>query len=165
MDFTSRDTKDCPYYLATRASLSITAELKKAFAAAGVEAVKPAYLGVLMNLWREDALDEVLGKFGKSGGIKLTELGQYAGLEPSTMTGVIDRMERDGLVYRADDPDDRRVQNIHLTELGASVRTKVLKAVNATLKESFKGIDAKRLGIAKEVLRQVLINSHRGNIT
>lgn len=164
MDFTSGDTRDCPYYLATRASLSITAELKKAFAAAGVEAVRPAYLGVLMCLWNEDAFDEVLGKLGKRDGVRIAELGLCAGLEPSTMTGVIDRMERDGLVHRADDPRDRRVQNILLTELGTSVRTKVLKAVNATLKESFKGIDEKKIKIAKEVLRQVLINTNRGKI-
>ncbi len=164
MNFTSLDTKDCPYYLITRASLSITAEFKKAFIDAGVDSVKPAYLGVLMCLWKECCLDEALGKFGAPGGIKLADLGRCAGLEPSSMTGVIDRMERDGLVCREDDPEDRRVQNVRITDKGDELRGKVVSAVDATLKKAMAGIDPEKLETAKEVLRQVLINTHRGNM-
>ena len=86
--------KECPYYLISRVSLVVTSALKKGFANAGVEQVRPAYLCALMSLWQED-------------GLKVIELGKKAGLEPSTMTGLLDRMERDGLVSRTTDPRDR----------------------------------------------------------
>ena len=74
---------DCPYYLISRSMLAVTSLLKKGFANEGINTIKPAYLSVLLSLWNED-------------GLKGNELGRRAGLEPSTMTGLLDRMERDG---------------------------------------------------------------------
>ena len=42
--------------------------------------------------------------------------------DPSNVTGLIDRIERRGLVERAPDPDDRRVRLLALTERGRAVR-------------------------------------------
>ncbi|HNR88521.1 MAG TPA: MarR family transcriptional regulator [Spirochaetota bacterium] len=162
MDIVNVDPQDCPYYLLTRASLAITAAFRKAFAGAGVEDVRPAYLGALMCLWRECCVDEALGKFGGEGGMRLADLGRCAGLEPSTMTGLIDRMERDGLVRREDDRSDRRVQRIVITEKGDALRAAVMEAVTATLRRSFDGIDMNELDVFKKVLRTVLSNANRG---
>ena len=96
---------DCPYYLISRATLVVTAALRRGMAEAGVGHVRPAYVGVLMSLWRDD-------------GLKVGELGRRAGLEPSTMTGLLDRMERDGLLERGPDPTDRRALRILLTQKG-----------------------------------------------
>ncbi len=164
LKFDTLDTADCPYYLITRASLAITAGLKKALSEAGIGHVKPAYLGVLMCLWKEEGLDEALGKLGSPGGLKIAALGRCAGLEPSTMTGVIDRMERDGLVRREDDPLDRRAQNIRLTDEGARVRKAVTAAVDAALREAFDGVASGAIDAMKDVLRAVLVNSERGTV-
>jgi len=138
---------DCPYYLLSRATLSVTSALKKGFADAGVERLKPAYLGVLMSLWQED-------------GLKVVQLGRRAGLEPSTMTGLLDRMVRDGLVRREAVPDDRRVQHIYLTEAGRTIREPVLKVVGETLTKVFQGVAEEDLAHTKKVLTQVLFNVH-----
>lgn len=138
---------DCPYYLVSRVTLQVTSALKKGFASAGLESLKPAYLGVLMSLWYED-------------GLKVTELGRRAGLEPSTMTGLLDRMERDGLVTRSTTPGDRRVQHIHLTREGQGIRETVLKVLNRTLARLFSGISREDLNRTKEILRNVLSNAH-----
>lgn len=139
---------DCPYYLVSRATLEMTSYFKKAFSAAGFHNVKPSYLGVLWVLWREQ-------------GIKTVELGRLAGLEPSTMTGLLDRMERDGLVTRAPDPDDRRVQVIHLTENGMKIRESVMRMVNETMDIMFEGIKNDDLNVTVDVLRKVLLNAQR----
>jgi DNA-binding MarR family transcriptional regulator len=144
------DLTDCPYYLVTRASLVTTAYLKREMADAGVAQVRPAYLGVLMSLWRED-------------GLRGVELGRRAGLEPSTMTGLLDRMERDGLCERRPDPDDRRAQRIHLTAEGKKVRRAVEGVVDRTLKELFEGVGEKDLDSLKKTLGRVLKNTIRGN--
>ncbi|MBP7736801.1 MAG: MarR family transcriptional regulator [Spirochaetes bacterium] len=158
------DSAECPYYLITRASLAITAGLKKAFNDAGIGHVKPAYLGVLMSLWKEEGLDEVLGKLGSPGGIKIADLGRRAGLEPSTMTGLIDRMERDGLVRRENDPEDRRALIIRLTDEGGGVRKAVTAAVDAALGEAFEGVGPGAVEAVKVALRKVLVNADRGNV-
>jgi len=124
--------------------------------------MKPAYLGALMCLWTSDGLDEMLGKFGSKDGMKLTELGRCAGLEPSTMTGLIDRMERDGLVFRSSDPHDRRAQIAALTEKGTQIRAKVIEAVDETFKEAFAGIQPAQMETAKAVLQKILANTNKG---
>jgi DNA-binding MarR family transcriptional regulator len=136
---------DCPYYLITRAALQVTAALKKGFIAAGVQKVRPAYLGVLMSLWQTD-------------GLKVVVLGRQAGLEPSTMTGLLDRMERDGLVARCVDPQDRRAQQITLTPLGSDVREPVQAVVEGVMATVFAGIAQPELEQTKKLLRQVLGN-------
>lgn len=137
---------DCPYYLITRISLQVTAILKKGFSDAGVSNVSPAYLGVLFALWQED-------------GLKSIDLGRNAGLEPSSMTGLIDRMERDELLYRAPDEYDRRVQRIFLTEKGRDARGAVFSVVDSILSDMFEDISAEDLSRTKDVLRRVLNNA------
>lgn len=159
------NTTDCPYYLITRASLSLTALLKKELAAAGATDIKPAYLGALMCLWCDEAMDEILSKFGNCGGLRLSELGKRAGLEPSTMTGLIDRMEKDGLVVRASDPDDRRALRVNLTEKGAEVRDRVFQAVSSMLVSAFSGVEPESLETMKNVMIKILSNVNKGGIT
>ena len=146
-----KSVKECPYYLISRVSLVVTSALKKGFADAGVEKVRPAYLCVMMSLWKED-------------GLKVIELGKKAGLEPSTMTGLLDRMERDGLVSRTMDPRDRRVLRIYLNETGRNVRDPVLKVIDDVLADVFAGISKEDISHTKNLLRHVLANAHEKSV-
>ncbi len=147
MDFSS--PPDCPYYLVYRVSLSITSAMKKGLAEAGIGQVKPAYLGVLISLWEEDLL-------------RPNELGKRAGLEPSTMTGLLDRMERDGLVERSPDPEDRRAIRIQLTQDGIAAKTPAFDTVSRIMETVFSGIPETDIETANAVLRQVLLNCVQG---
>lgn len=49
------------------------------------------------------------------------ELADKAGVTRATMTGLIDTLERDGMVSREPDPDDRRMMAVKLTPKGESV--------------------------------------------
>ena len=146
-DPASISVEDCPYYLVSRATLAVTSALKERFTRGGIVNVRPAYLGVLMSLWQQD-------------GIKVNELGQRAGLEPSTMTGLIDRMERDGLVERTAHQDDRRAQKIHLTSQGRGVRQAVLAIIEETLADVLRSIPKKEMAVTKGVLRRIIGNAH-----
>ncbi len=141
------DPSDCPYFLISRVALQVSAALKRGFVGARVESVKPAYLGVLIALWRED-------------GLKVIELGRSAGLEPSTMTSLLDRMENDGLTYRAADPKDRRVQLIYLTDSGRKIQGAVLQVVDEVLSNVFNGISFKEVSQVMNLLRRVLANAN-----
>lgn len=142
------DPTDCVYYLVSRATLAVTGTLKQALAAAGVDVVRPAYLGVLLALWKED-------------GQRAVDLCRTAGLEPSTMTGMLDRMERDGLLGREPDPDDRRAFRIRLTPRGWEVREPVLSVVDQTLAAVMEGVSERDNERLKATLRTVLESCRR----
>ncbi len=55
------------------------------------------------------------------GDLSLSELSDRIRAQNSTVTGIIDRMEREGLVTRARSKDDRRVFFIKLTAKGARI--------------------------------------------
>lgn len=143
------DPVDCPYYLISRTSLAITAVLKKELTAAGAGDVRVSFLGVLLALWSQD--DSKVG-----------DLGRRAGLEPSTMTGVLDRMVRDGLVERKPDPDDRRALRIRLADAGRRIQAPVMAAIDATMDRVMRGVDLAEQEQIKASLRRVLANTDKG---
>lgn len=145
MDIFTRP-EECPYYLLSRASLSTSAALRRGFASAGVENVRPAYIGALLALWQED-------------GLKVLDLSRKAGLEPSTMTGLLDRMERDGLLTRTPDPDDRRAQRICLTPAGQAAQAPIMKAMDETIAGIMAGISDEEIETMKRLLRKILSNT------
>jgi DNA-binding MarR family transcriptional regulator len=52
------------------------------------------------------------------GRITMGDLAEMLDITPRTVTGLVDNLERDGLVKRADDPDDRRSVYAEITEQG-----------------------------------------------
>ena len=51
----------------------------------------------------------------------MSELGAVLGLAKSSLTGLVDRTERNGLVRRAPDPQDSRAVRVALTRQGATL--------------------------------------------
>ncbi|MCC6156857.1 MAG: MarR family transcriptional regulator [Deltaproteobacteria bacterium] len=49
----------------------------------------------------------------------MSEIGRASGTQPSTMTGVVDRLVRRGILTRDSSPEDRRIVLVRLTELGS----------------------------------------------
>ncbi len=56
------------------------------------------------------------------------ELAEAAGVTRATMTGLIDTLERDGLVTRTPDPTDRRMMSVTLTSHGQRRLQEILPA-------------------------------------
>jgi DNA-binding MarR family transcriptional regulator len=59
------------------------------------------------------------------GDLSLSELSERIRAQNSTVTGIIDRMERESLVVRARSTEDRRVVHIRLTEKGARIAREI----------------------------------------
>ena len=59
------------------------------------------------------------------GDLSLSELSDRIRAQNSTVTGIIDRMEREGLVARSRSTADRRVVHIRLTEKGAEIAREI----------------------------------------
>src|SRR6478609_4654111 len=102
--------------------------------------------GVLMLLWRggqprpaPNAGDEEC----VAGPRTPAELADAAGVTRATMTGLIDTLERDGLVKREPDPNDRRMMSVVLTTKGEKFlhnflpgHFKLISSLMATLTEA-----------------------------
>jgi len=55
-------------------------------------------------------------------GIFISVLARKVALDKATLTGMLDRLERDGLTERRADPEDRRAIRIHLKEKAERLR-------------------------------------------
>ena len=89
----------------------------------------PQQFGLLAFLWIEDGLSQA-------------ELSARSQIDRTTMGGIIDRLEKEGIVERANHPDDRRAFQVFLTARGKSleeelclVANRVLEKVNAPLSD------------------------------
>lgn len=73
-------------------------------------------------------------------GITVGEIGERVHLDNSTLTGIIDRMERSGYVERKPNPDDRRSVLVNLTEKAKGLAPRILKfadELDTTLRKPF----------------------------
>ena len=73
-------------------------------------------------------------------GRSMTELAQPLGIDNSTITGLIDRLEKAGFVQRRPNNTDRRMLRIHITEKGREEAGKarpVIQKINEEIKAGF----------------------------
>jgi len=59
---------------------------------------------------------EILSREGES---RMTDLARLINVSTAAITGIVDRLVRDGYVARANDPDDRRIIRADLTLKGS----------------------------------------------
>jgi DNA-binding MarR family transcriptional regulator len=64
-------------------------------------------------------------------------LGENSRVKKSTMTDMVDRMERDGMAERIRDIQDRRVVKVRLTQKGKKVRREFLRKRRAEFQSIF----------------------------
>jgi DNA-binding MarR family transcriptional regulator len=74
----------------------------------------------------------VLLAFSRQGALPLGKMGSRLMLHPTSVTNIIDRLERQGLVERAAHPTDRRTTLAAITEDGRRIVSKATEAVSAT---------------------------------
>lgn len=58
----------------------------------------------------------VMGQLVRHGDMSVKELSQKVGLSHSTISGIVDRLERKGLVKRSRDQQDRRITKVTITD-------------------------------------------------
>jgi|SRR5919108_1331739 DNA-binding MarR family transcriptional regulator len=81
----------------------------------------------------------VLGRLDRSGRMRLSELAEELGVDVSTASRQVYRLERDGLVRRRAHPGDRRAALLELTPEGRRALARVHRARRAIIGELFSG--------------------------
>lgn len=100
----------------------------------------------------------VLSVLAEEDGRTQSEVGDRLSLDSATMTGLVDRLEKQGLVERRADNSDRRAQRVWLTPAGRAGFPAMLRAMQDLNGE----VDA-LLGRAAPTLRRALKTIARGN--
>jgi MarR family transcriptional regulator, organic hydroperoxide resistance regulator len=75
-------------------------------------------------------------------GRTVSELGAAVGSRPSTLTSVMDRLERRELIARGARPGDRRVVLIELTDAGRDVAAAIRKAITDIERRALRALSA-----------------------
>ena len=129
-------------YLISMAQLVLRTRINTLFADAGLRVTLPQAT-VLFLLTEKDCR-------------MMSELGRIVGVDNSAMTGLVDRLEKAGLVRREAKREDRRALLIRITPEGrneAGRAAKIIRGVNEKIQEGF---EAGQIEALKEVLRGVL---------
>jgi len=101
----------------------------------------PGQPPILFLLWEKDGRTQ-------------SEFCEALELAPPTVTVMLKRMEKAGLLRRSPDPGDLRVSRVFLTDTGRSIRPEVEEAIVKLDDECFKGFTPEE----KVLLRRFLLH-------
>ncbi|MBN8639125.1 MAG: MarR family transcriptional regulator [Anaerolineae bacterium] len=100
---------------------------------------------ILARLWEEDGLSQ-------------SQLAGSLCVEPPTVTKMLTRMERGGLVERRADPADARVSRVYLTDASRNLHTHVNAAWGSLETNMLRGFDADEQIVLRDLLQRLLDN-------
>lgn len=91
-------------------------------------------------------------------GLRMNTLSRYLMVSGGSVTGLTDELEKDGLVQRDDDPDDRRSVRVRLTPAGRRAFERMAREHEAWVVELFGGLDADRKRLVHESLGRLRVH-------
>ncbi len=80
---------------------------------------------------------EVMSQISDEEGIPLTRIGENMNVTGGNITGIVDRLERGGLVKRKRDSEDRRIIRAFFTAKGRKLYSKATPSYDRFLKGAF----------------------------
>ena len=111
----------------------------------GLEDLAGARGRVIFALWNED-------------NIPIKKLVEKTSLDKATLTGIIDRLERDGYVKRIPSPDDKRATLISRTGKDEIFKSKIGDVSDQQNALFYKGFSTKEIKDFEEYLKRILDN-------
>ena len=104
--------------------------------------ITPQQWSVLTFLWNKD-------------GISQQKIADSFSKDKTSMTRLLNNMEKNGLITRESDKKDKRNKKIYLTEKARLLKKESIKIAEKTLIEALEGIDHEQLKISKRVLKKI----------
>lgn len=100
----------------------------------------------------------VLGWLALEGELSQAELAAKMMVEPPTLVGILDRMERDGWITRHDCPGDRRKKIIRANPAAQPVWDRIVECALRVRKRATAGMSERELSMLKKLLQRVQTN-------
>jgi MarR family transcriptional regulator for hemolysin len=97
----------------------------------------------------------VLGWLALEVELTQTELANKMMVEPPTLVGILDRMERDGWISRHNCPSDRRKNLIRANPAAEPVWEKIIECAMRVRARATEGLSERQLATLKRLLRKV----------
>ena len=118
---------------------------------------KAAQFGITRAQW------VVLARVDRSEGLKQSELAEVLGLQPISLTRLLDKLCESDLIERRADPIDRRAKRLFLTPAARPLLEKLGDLGEELMGTALSGVDREsvqhmieKLGLVKENLRQAI---------
>ena len=108
----------------------------------------------------EISLDQwlVLGPVWKNDGISQKDIAEYCGKDKTSVTKIIDTLEKKNLVVRVTDQLDHRVKRVVLSQKGRELFLIALPVMAQTRDELRSGISDKEIEALKSILNKIYKN-------
>lgn len=101
---------------------------------------------------------QVLGCLALCGPLTQAALAERMGIEPPTLVGILDRMQRDGWVVRRPCPEDRRKNWIEPTAAAIPVWRTIAACARRVRARAVEGLSAEELATLRRLLKKVQDN-------
>jgi MarR family transcriptional regulator for hemolysin len=101
---------------------------------------------------------EILMQLFQTDGMTQADIAERCKKDAPTVTGVIDRLERDGFVERSKHPTDRRAHFVILTEKGKHLRDTIPNIRKAMQDQAMIGLTQKEFDRLREILHKIALN-------
>lgn len=101
----------------------------------------------------------VLGMLMKHNDVAQKELAQWLNIRPASLTDLLEKLERDQLIVRSRDQNDRRVVRVSITEKGQQIvrqNIQVRREIEATMFGSLSGSEIQTMTTILQKMSQSL---------
>jgi DNA-binding MarR family transcriptional regulator len=107
--------------------------------------ITPEQFGLMTHLWKQDGLSQ-------------QELAVLTCRDRANVTRIIDILEREEIVERRDDANDRRVFKIFLTQKGKGLEAGTADCAKQAIKDATQGSTKEEIETCMKVLRKTIDN-------
>ncbi len=136
-----------PHSWINRLGFLLRKDLQVRFRAAGF-AISAEEWAVLLLLWQRD-------------GRKPSDLADLTVRDRTTMTRLLDGLERKGIITRQTDQKDRRRISVTLSEAGRDLRGALMPVAKGLIEQSLYGIGVTEMETTLSVLRRMMENMQK----
>jgi len=128
--------EDCLVFLASKTYQRLSQLAKQKLSKLGITTTQCALLHVL---WEQD-------------GLKGIELGERLRIDGATITGMLDRLEQNGIIERRPDSRDRRINLIFVTDKGKELEVPVKEVLKEVEDAVLSGFTEEETAIFKKMM-------------
>lgn len=141
---TNLNTQETYTLLTGRLSMTLNRTLLQYFKANNIPLTREQW-SILAVLWKED-------------GCSQQTLATETHRDKPSVTRLLDKMEKEGLVVRKADENDRRLNLIFLTEKGKSYEKEAFRIINEIELVATKGLTDSQIKNLKETVKTIMTN-------
>ncbi len=102
----------------------------------------------------------ILSTLAQDDGLSLSEIGKRVYLDKPAITGLADRLEKDGMVRRKRIPSDRRVIKLWLTDKGRKLLNQFEEVVAQTDEDLMQVLSPDEIQMFRELLERIWRNAN-----